>query len=74
MVNRKEQLCIFQLAAVLHLFLTFALNLPYLDNIYSTSASYSSGAHDPRFSCGAPNLYVTTQAPYLHPLQKLVSL
>lgn len=33
-----------------------------------------SGALDPPFSCGAPDHYVTMQAPYLHLLQKLMLL
>lgn len=33
-----------------------------------------SGALDPHFSCGAPDHYVTMQAPYLHLPQKLVLL
>lgn len=62
------------LATVLHLFLTFFLDLHLLYNIYSVSASYSSGALDSLLSCDAPDLYVTTQAPYLRPLQKLALL
>lgn len=42
--------------------------------MYAISASSSSGALGPRFSCGAADHYATTQTPYLHPLQKLVLL